>query len=87
MKDNIISRVPPSDSQAEQAVLGSMLVDKDANVSHMIKYVDGQYIHSHFPVPEAETITYLQESGIHIKTDWLLTPYEKKVGPSESDIP
>jgi len=28
--ENIISRVPPNDSQAEQAVLGSMLVDKDA---------------------------------------------------------
>ena len=30
MNENLISRVPPSDSQAEQAVLGSMLVDKDA---------------------------------------------------------
>jgi len=30
MNENIISRMPPSDSQAEQAVLGSMLVDKDA---------------------------------------------------------
>ena len=30
MSENIISRVPPSDVQAEQAVLGSMLVDKDA---------------------------------------------------------
>ena len=30
MSENIISRLPPSDSQAEQAVLGSMLVDKDA---------------------------------------------------------
>lgn len=28
--ENIISRIPPNDSQAEQAVLGSMLVDKDA---------------------------------------------------------
>ena len=28
--ENIISRVPPNDAQAEQAVLGSMLVDKDA---------------------------------------------------------
>lgn len=40
-------------------VIEAMLVDKDANVSHMIKYVDGQYIHSHFPVPEAETVIYL----------------------------
>ena len=30
MNESIISRVPPNDSQAEQAVLGSMLVDKDA---------------------------------------------------------
>ena len=30
MNENIISRMPPSDAQAEQAVLGSMLVDKDA---------------------------------------------------------
>ena len=30
MNENIISRVPPNDTQAEQAVLGSMLVDKDA---------------------------------------------------------
>ncbi len=30
MNENILSRVPPNDSQAEQAVLGSMLVDKDA---------------------------------------------------------
>ena len=30
MNENIISRVPPNDFQAEQAVLGSMLVDKDA---------------------------------------------------------
>lgn len=28
--DNVISRVPPNDTQAEQAVLGAMLVDKDA---------------------------------------------------------
>ena len=28
--ENIISRIPPNDSQAEQAVLGSMLVDKNA---------------------------------------------------------
>ena len=28
--ENIISRIPPNDVQAEQAVLGSMLVDKDA---------------------------------------------------------
>ncbi len=28
--ENIISRVPPNDVQAEQAVLGAMLVDKDA---------------------------------------------------------
>ncbi len=28
--DKIISRIPPNDVQAEQAVLGSMLVDKDA---------------------------------------------------------
>ena len=30
MNENVISRMPPSDTQAEQAVLGSMLVDKDA---------------------------------------------------------
>ena len=30
MNENIISRMPPSDSQAEQAVLGSMMVDKEA---------------------------------------------------------
>ena len=30
MNENIISRMPPSDAQAEQAVLGSMLVDKNA---------------------------------------------------------
>lgn len=28
--ENIVSRIPPNDSQAEQAVLGSMLVDKEA---------------------------------------------------------
>ena len=28
--ENIISRIPPNDSQAEQAVLGTMLVNKDA---------------------------------------------------------
>ena len=28
--DSVISRIPPNDIQAEQAVLGSMLVDKDA---------------------------------------------------------
>ena len=28
--EKIISRIPPNDVQAEQAVLGSMLVDKDA---------------------------------------------------------
>lgn len=28
--DSVISRIPPNDVQAEQAVLGSMLVDKDA---------------------------------------------------------
>ena len=28
--DSVISRIPPNDVQAEQAVLGAMLVDKDA---------------------------------------------------------
>ena len=40
--ENIISRVPPNDAQAEQAVLGSMLVDKDAvlNVIEILKPED-----------------------------------------------
>ena len=28
--DSVISRIPPNDVQAEQAVLGAMLVDKEA---------------------------------------------------------
>lgn len=30
MKEELMGRIPPNDSEAEQAVLGSMLVDKDA---------------------------------------------------------
>ena len=30
MDEKIIARIPPNDSQAEQAVLGAMLADKDA---------------------------------------------------------
>lgn len=30
MEEKIIARIPPNDAQAEQAVLGAMLVDKDA---------------------------------------------------------
>ena len=30
MDEKIIARIPPNDSQAEQAVLGAMLVDKNA---------------------------------------------------------
>ncbi|MBQ9267464.1 MAG: replicative DNA helicase [Clostridia bacterium] len=40
--ENVISRIPPNDIQAEQAVLGSMLVDKDAvlNVVEILKPED-----------------------------------------------
>lgn len=40
--ENIISRIPPNDVQAEQAVLGSMLVDKEAilTVVEMLKPED-----------------------------------------------
>ena len=30
MNDELLGRIPPNDPEAEQAVLGSMLVDKDA---------------------------------------------------------
>ena len=30
MNDELLGRIPPNDMEAEQAVLGSMLVDKDA---------------------------------------------------------
>ena len=30
MNDELMGRIPPNDVEAEQAVLGSMLVDKDA---------------------------------------------------------
>ena len=55
--DEIIARVPPNDVQAEQAVLGLMLVDKDAvlTVIEMLKPSD-------FYKPEHEEI-YAAISG------------------------
>lgn len=67
--DNVISRVPPNDTQAEQAVLGAMLVDKDAvvDVIEILKPEDF-YRTEHVEIYSAILDLYEKDKAIDILT-------------------
>lgn len=69
MEENIIARIPPNDSQAEQAVLGAMLVDKEAvlTVIEILKPEDF-YKTEHTEIYSAIIDLYNQSSAIDILT-------------------
>lgn len=69
MEENIIARIPPNDAQAEQAVLGAMLVDKDAvlTVIEILKPADF-YKTEHAEIYSAILDLYNQSSAIDILT-------------------
>lgn len=69
MDEKIIARIPPNDSQAEQAVLGAMLVDKDAvlTVIEILKPIDF-YRTEHEEIYSAIIDLYNQGSAIDILT-------------------
>ena len=69
MSDNIISRIPPNDSQAEQAVLGTMLVDKDAiNTVMDILKPDDFYRPEHAEIFSAMTDLYQKGEPVDLLT-------------------
>ena len=62
MNDELLARIPPNDAEAEQAVLGSMLVDKDAILTVLeILKVDDFYRNEHAEIYGA--ILDLYEAG------------------------
>lgn len=62
MNDELLGRIPPNDAEAEQAVLGSMLVDKDAVLTVLeILKVDDFYRNEHAEIYGA--ILDLYEAG------------------------
>ena len=69
MDEKIIARIPPNDSQAEQAVLGAMLVDKDAvlTIIEILKPADF-YRTEHEEIYSAIIDLYNQGSAIDILT-------------------
>ena len=69
MDEKIIARIPPNDSQAEQAVLGAMLVDKDAvlTVIEILKPADF-YRTEHEEIYSAIIDLYNQGSAIDLLT-------------------
>jgi len=69
MEDNMIARIPPNDAQAEQAVLGAMLVDRDAvlTVIEILKPEDF-YRTEHVEIYSAILDLYSQSSAIDILT-------------------
>lgn len=69
MEENIIARIPPNDAQAEQAVLGAMLVDKEAvlTVIEILKPEDF-YRTEHVEIYSAILDLYNQSSAIDILT-------------------
>ena len=69
MDENIIARIPPNDAQAEQAVLGAMLVDKDAvlTVIEILKPEDF-YRTEHVEIYSAILDLYTKGSAIDILT-------------------
>jgi replicative DNA helicase len=67
--DKIISRIPPNDLQAEQAVLGSMLVDKDAVITAIeILKPDDFYRNEHIEIFSAILDLYEKNKVIDILT-------------------
>lgn len=67
--ENIISRVPPNDLQAEQAVLGSMLVDKDAVYTAIeILKPDDFYRNEHIEIYSAILDLYEKNKVIDLLT-------------------
>lgn len=69
MDENIITRIPPNDAQAEQAVLGAMLVDKEAvlTVIELLKPEDF-YRNEHIEIYSAILDLYAKGSAIDILT-------------------
>lgn len=69
MEENIIARIPPNDAQAEQAVLGAMLVDKEAVLTaiDLLKPEDF-YRTEHVEIFSAMLDLYSKSSAIDILT-------------------
>lgn len=69
MDENIIARVPPNDAQAEQAVLGAMLVDKEAVLTAIeILKPEDFYRTEHIEIYSAILDLYAKSSAIDILT-------------------
>lgn len=69
MEEKIIARIPPNDAQAEQAVLGAMLVDKNAvlTVVEILKPEDF-YRNEHAEIYSAMIDLYSQSKAIDLLT-------------------
>ncbi len=69
MNENLISRLPPYDSEAEQAVLGSMLVDKNAILTAIeILSADDFYKAEHAEIYSAMIDLYNKNEPIDLLT-------------------
>ena len=69
MENDVVAKIPPNDQEAEQAVLGAMLTDKDAAVTVIeILKKDDFYRNDHAEIFDAMIELYTQGHPIDIVT-------------------